>query len=86
MRSIPSKHHRRQIQSNLHLMPTDAPIPPTRLNTLSELYQAAQAKKAVTVGMIHRKPTPAAWVLSYQGSLIHRLLETGIYLYTKPNP
>jgi hypothetical protein len=67
-------------------MPTDPLIPPTRLNTLSELYQAAQAKKAVTVGMIHRKPTPAAWVLSYQGSLIHRLLETGIYLYTKPNP
>jgi len=67
-------------------MPKNPPIPPTRLNTLAELYQAAQAKKAVTVGMIHRKPTPAAWVLSYQGYLIHRLLETGIYLYTKPTP
>ncbi len=67
-------------------MPTDPPILPTRLNTLEELYQAAQAKKAVTVGMIHRKPTPAAWVLSYQGQLIYRLLKTGIYLYTKPIP
>ena len=40
----------------------------------------------MTVGMIHRKPTPAAWVLSYQGQLIYRLLKTGIYLYTKPTP
>lgn len=67
-------------------MPTDPSIPPTRINTLEELYQAAQAKKAVTVGHIHRKPTPAAWVLSYQGHLIHQLLEIGIYIYSKPKP
>ena len=67
-------------------MPKNPPVLPTRLNTLEELYQAAQAKKAVTAGWIHRKPTPAAWVLSYQGQLIYRLLKTGIYLYTKPTP
>jgi hypothetical protein len=67
-------------------MPKNPPVLPTRLNTLEELYQAAHAKKAVTVGMIHRKPTPAAWVHSYQGQLIYQLLTTGIYLYTKPIP
>lgn len=64
-------------------MPKNRPI---RIKTLAELYQAAQAKRAVTVGHIHRKPTSAAWVLNYQGRLIHQLLETGIYVYSKPHP
>lgn len=57
-----------------------------KIKTLEDLYQAAQAKKAVTAGWIHRKPTPAAWVLSYQGHLIHQLLKDGIYLYKPKGP
>jgi hypothetical protein len=56
-----------------------------KIKTLEQLYQAAMAKKAVTVGMIHRKPTPAAWVICYQGSLLCRLFRTGIYLYKPAN-
>ena len=56
-----------------------------KIKTLEQLYQAANAKRAVTVGMIHRKPTPAAWVLSYQGSLLCHLFRTGIYLYKPAN-
>ncbi len=56
-----------------------------KIKTLEQLYQAANAKRAVTVGMIHRKPTPAAWVLSYQGSLLCKLFRTGIYLYKPAN-
>jgi hypothetical protein len=56
-----------------------------KIKTLEQLYQAAIAKKAVTVGMIHRKPTPAAWVICYQGSLLCRLFRTGIYLYKPTN-
>jgi hypothetical protein len=56
-----------------------------KIKTLEQLYQAANAKKAVTVGMIHRKPTPAAWVLSYQGNLLRQLFRDGIYLYKPAN-
>ena len=56
-----------------------------KIKTLEQLYQAANAKRAVTVGMIHRNPTPAAWVLSYQGSLLRRLFQDGIYLYKPAN-
>jgi hypothetical protein len=56
-----------------------------KIKTLEQLYQAANAKRAVTVGMIHRKPTPAAWVLSYQGSLLCKLFRIGIYLYKPAN-
>ena len=56
-----------------------------KIKTLEQLYQAAIAKKAVTVGMIHRKPTPAAWVICYQGNLLRQLFRTGIYLYKPAN-
>ena len=56
-----------------------------KIKTLEQLYQAAIAKKAVTVGMIHRKPTPAAWVICYQGNLLRQLFRTGIYLYKPTN-
>ena len=55
-----------------------------KIKTLEQLYQAAIAKKAVTVGM-NLKSTPAAWVICYQGNLLRQLFQTGIYLYKPAN-
>lgn len=57
-----------------------------KIKTLEQLYQAAQDRRAVTCGHIHRRPTPAAWVLAYQGRLLRDLFRAGIYLYASKNP
>lgn len=57
---------------------------PTRINTLEELYEAAQAKRAVVLPWRGRPPRPAAWVINLPGFLLYRELKEGIYLYEKP--
>jgi hypothetical protein len=56
-----------------------------KIKTLEQLYQAALDRRSVTCGTIHRKPTPAAWVICYQGNLLRQLFQTGIYLYKPAN-
>jgi len=56
----------------------------TRINTLEELYEAAQAKRAVVLRWRGGRHLPAAWVINLTGSLLYRELKDGIYLYEKP--
>lgn len=56
----------------------------TRINTLEELYEAAQAKRAVVLPWRGRRPSPAAWVINLPGSVLYRELKEGVYLYEKP--
>lgn len=56
----------------------------TRINTLQELYEAANAKRAVVLRWRGRRPSPAAWVINLPGRLLYRELKEGIYLYEKP--
>ena len=56
----------------------------TRINTLEELYEAANAKRAVVLPWRGRRPSPAAWVINLPGRLLYRELKEGIYLYEKP--
>jgi hypothetical protein len=56
----------------------------TRINTLEELYEAAQAKRAVVLPWRGGLCRPAAWVINLPGSLLYRELKEGIYLYEKP--
>lgn len=67
-------------------MPKNPPVLPTRLNTLEELYQAAQAKKSIVMPSRGNARLPAAWVINFPGIVLYRDLKTGIYLYTKPTP
>lgn len=57
-----------------------------KLITLEDLYQAALDRRSVTCGTIHLKPTPAAWVIRYQGSLLRHLFRDGIYLHKPKSP
>ena len=57
---------------------------PTRINTLEELYEAAQAKRAVVLRWRGSRHLPAAWVINLPGSVLYRELKEGIYLYEKP--
>jgi hypothetical protein len=57
-----------------------------RIKTIEQLYQAAVDRRCVTIGMIHGKPTPAAWVINLQGSLLRNLFRDGIYLYKPKSP
>lgn len=53
-----------------------------KIETLKELADVARAGKCVAVpnmSSYHRRP--AAWVMSLQGSIILRILESGMYLY-----
>ena len=56
----------------------------TRINTLEELYEAAQAKRAVVLRWRGGRHLPAAWVINLPGSVLYRELKEGIYLYEKP--
>jgi hypothetical protein len=56
----------------------------TRINTLEELYEAAQAKRAVVLPWRGSRCSPAAWVINLPGYLLYRELKEGIYLYEKP--
>lgn len=55
----------------------------TRINTLEELYEAANAKRAVVLRWRGIRHLPAAWVINFQGHLLYRELKEGIYLYEK---
>jgi hypothetical protein len=59
-------------------------VSPTRINTLEELYEAAQAKRAVVLRWRGSRHLPAAWVINLPGSVLYRELKEGIYLYEKP--
>lgn len=67
-------------------MPTDPSIPPTRINTLEELYQAAQAKKSIVMPSRGNARLPAAWVINFQGIILYRAFKDGIYVYSKSKP
>ena len=57
---------------------------PTRINTLEELYEAANAKRAVVLRWRGSRHLPAAWVINLPGSVLYREFKEGIYLYMKP--
>lgn len=56
-----------------------------RIRTLEQLIQAAMDKKAVVVPASHawQKPKPASIIIHLQGTVIHRLLQMGIFIYHK---
>lgn len=51
--------------------------------TLSDLHDTALRRKAVTcpASITFKRHTSAAFVISMQGTTIHRLLSTGLYEY-----
>ncbi len=58
----------------------------TRIKTLQSLKQAAIDRRAVAcpASRVFRGPIPAAWMIHQQGAVLCTLLDTGMYLYTKP--
>ncbi len=56
-----------------------------RITSLAELMQAALDRKAVTAGMVFKR-TPAAFIINLQGTVIHRLIQSGMFIYEKHNP
>jgi len=58
-----------------------------RIKTLAGLYRAARNKRAVICpdDLCFRKPRPAAFVISMQGTAILRAFRCGMYLYKKEN-
>lgn len=59
-----------------------------RIDTLSDLVDAASARKSVVCpgSYCWEKPKPAAVVINLNGLIIYRLLNQGIYIYQKPKP
>lgn len=64
-------------------MPKKRPI---RIKTIEELYQAAQGKRCITCGHIHKYPKPASWIINYPGWVLVRMFQSGIYLYQPKKP
>ena len=62
--------------------------PLERVRTLSDLVEAASAKKSVVCpgNWAWSKPKPAAVVINLNGITLHRMIEQGIYVYDKPKP
>lgn len=54
-----------------------------RVYTLTELDLISHAGGCVVVAMF-RKPCPAAWVLSMQARIVHRMFNRGLYLWQMP--
>jgi len=54
-----------------------------RINTLNQLYQAAQDRKSVIMPWRGGTRLPAAWVMNLQGTVLHQEMKDGIYLYRK---
>lgn len=60
-----------------------------RIRTLAQLYQAAGESRSVVVSARGDMRQPAAWIMSEQAGRVHRLIESGMYLYVskkKPKP
>ena len=56
-----------------------------KIETLDQLYQAAQDRKSVVMPWRGGTRLPAAWVINFQGHLLYHELKRGIYLYVKPH-
>lgn len=59
--------------------------PLNQLMTLEDIRKAVEEGKAVEVpeSRCFRGPIPAAFIINLQGSLIWRLLQTGMFIYEK---
>ncbi len=57
-----------------------------RVKTLKGLYDAGEKKRSVFVPSLEwfQKPQAAAFVMNYQGHILHRLFESGMWVYKKP--
>jgi len=58
-----------------------------RVKSLKQLYKLAGMKKAVICDYCIRpnRHMPAAFVVSMQGVIIHRMIERGLFIYKKSN-
>jgi hypothetical protein len=54
-----------------------------RIGSLAGLMRAVRDRKAVTCPKSHafRGPIAAAWVVNLQGTIIHMLIENGLFIY-----
>lgn len=51
-----------------------------RIRTLSQLFAAALARKAVVWPPMHNR-MPAAWLINMPGTVLNRALTDGVWLY-----
>ena len=57
----------------------------TKVNSLKHLYLLALNRQAVICPEYPpwRKPTPAAFIIRLQGTVLFRMFEKGMYIYQK---
>lgn len=60
---------------------------PERITSLQELAKAREEKKSVHCPGLRcfAGPSPAAFVMNYTGDLLHRIIQSGLFIYT-PKP
>ncbi|HYF37537.1 MAG TPA: hypothetical protein VD994_19705 [Prosthecobacter sp.] len=58
----------------------------SKINTLSDLHAACEQRKAVVVPShaAWKKPKPAVFIMNLSGSVLHRLMRAGMFIYTRP--
>jgi hypothetical protein len=59
---------------------------PERIETLQRLGELALERRAVIAPNSHpwnRRSYPAAFIMNLQGTVINRILKTGLYVYEK---
>ena len=54
-----------------------------KITSLARLCELAKERRSITTGWCGFKHQPAAWVVNMQGTMIQRMIDSGMYLYEK---